>query len=417
MKRSILSILVFFTLAVSYSYSQISPELQAKWDKENAVHENPLLENRPNKLPDRVLITPLSSNNDELTFTWRTDTTITKGRLEIIQGDAYSFPDKNKKVTDSYHQVIKSKDFSMHYHKAVVKGLQPDKIYKYRVGDSPNWSPWFTYKHNNFKDTVSLLYFGDVQNGIYRHTTKIFKEAVEKFENSKLAIFTGDIIAHANNDYEWAEWHAATHDVKTTIPVIATPGNHEYSRDLERNKTLSDYWKTTFSYPYIYEMGNYYLDYGFVRFVVLNSNEDAKKQGIWLDSLLSQTKQDWVIIATHYPIYSGAKGRANTWLQEQWLPIYEKYKHKIGIVLQGHDHTYARGGLLNRTGTPSRPSSPVFVMSFVGEKRYELAKQDWMDVAYPDISTYQYIEITKNKISYKSFSETNTLIDQFEIVK
>ncbi len=417
MKNFLFSIFIFFTLAVSHSYSQISPELQAKWDKENAVHENPLLENRPTKLPDRVLITPLSSNNEELTFTWRTDTTVKKGRLEIIRGEVFSYPKDNRERIESTYQVVDSKDFPMHYHKAVVKGLQPDKIYKYRVGDSPNWSPWYTYKHNNFTDTVSLLYFGDVQNGIYEHTTKIFQEAVKKYENSKLAVFTGDIIAHANNDYEWAEWHAATHNVKTAMPVIATPGNHEYSRDLERNKTLSNYWKTTFPYPYVHEAGNYYLDYGFVRIVVLNSNEDVKEQGIWLDNLLSQTKQDWVIIATHYPIFSGAKGRTNTWLQEQWLPIYEKYKHKIGIVLQGHDHTYARGGLLNRTGTLARPSSPVLVMTVMGEKRYELAKQDWMDVAYPDVSSYQYIEITKNKITYKSFSETNTLIDQFEIVK
>lgn len=417
MKKLTISLLVILISLSMHSHAQISPELQAKWDKENTVHENPLLGNRPAKLPDRVLITPLSSNNEELTFTWRTDTTVKKGTLEIISGNAFSFPKENRERVESSYQIIHSKDFPMHYHKVTVKGLEPRKLYKYRVGDSPNWSPWYTYRHNNFTDTVSLLHFGDVQNGIYRHTTRIFKEAIKKFENSKLAVFTGDIIAHANNDYEWAEWHAATHDVKTSIPVIATPGNHEYSRDLEKNKTLSDYWKTTFSYPYVHEVGNFYLDYGFVRIVVLNSNEDVKEQGEWLDNLLSQTKQDWVIIATHYPIYSGAKGRTNTWLQEMWLPVYEKYKNKIGIILQGHDHTYARGGLLSRTGTPAQPSSPVFVMSVVGEKRYELVKQDWMDVAYPDVSSYQYIEITKTKIVYKSFSETNTLIDRFEIVK
>lgn len=417
MKKNLSSVLVLLLFSWVSLQAQISPELQAKWDKENAVHENPLLENRPTKLPDRVLITPFSSENNELIFTWRTDTTVRKGTLEIIRGDVFSFPKENTERVESNYQEVKSKDFPMHYHKAVVKDLKPDQIYKYRVGDSPNWSPWYTYRHGNFTDTVSLLYFGDVQNGIYKHTTQIFKEAVKKFGNSKLAVFTGDIIAHANNDYEWAEWHAASHDVKTTIPVIATPGNHEYSRDLERNKTLSDYWNTTFSYPYAHKIGNFFLDYGFVRIVVLNSNEDVKEQGIWLDSLLSKTKQEWVIIATHYPIYSGAKGRTNKWLQENWLPIYEKYKNKIGIVLQGHDHTYARGSLENRKGTPSKPSAPVFVISVMGEKRYELDRQDWMDVAYPDVSSYQYIEITKNKISYKSFCETNSLIDQFEITK
>ena len=87
------------------------------------------------------------------------------------------------------------------------------------------------------------------------------------------------------------------------------------------------------------------------------------------------------------------------------------------MVLAGHDHTYARGGLATRNRNAQQPSQPVFVVAVTGDKYYPLQKQSWMDVSYDKVSSYQTITITKEKILYKSFSETNQLIDTFEIIK
>lgn len=409
---------VIFIFCIQFTFPQVSPELQKKWDEESSEPENPLLRYHPSHLPDRVIIAPIESDNNALAITWRTDTTVKEGRVEIIEGDAYRFPKDNRERENSTYSVVEFKDYPMHYHKATITDLEPDKTYKYRVGNSPFWSPWYTYTHQSFTDTVSFLYFGDVQNGIFDHSDRIFSEALKRFDDAKLAVYVGDLVNHANNDYEWSEWHTATEDINSSIPVIATTGNHEYMKNLEGRKTgLSAYWTSVFPHPYTWDAGQYYLDYGFVRFIVMNSNDNLYEQGKWLEQILSETTKDWVVIVSHHPVFSGAKDRENKGLLENWLPVIQKHKNKIGLVLQGHDHTYARGGLENRQGTKKNPTHPVFTVTVVGDKYYELEEQKWMDASYNEVSTYQYIQITKNKISYQSFSETNTLIDEFVITK
>lgn len=400
------------------SAQQVSPELQAKWDKESSEPETPLLPYHPSSIPDRVTLVPMSSNAEEIAVTWRTDTTVKSSTIEMIAGDSITFPKENRKRIKGSYGVVRYKDYTMHYHKAVIKDLDPGVLYTYRVGNSPDWSAWHTYRHESFEDTVKLLYFGDTQNGIYNHTTKIYREAGKRFDKAQLTVYIGDLINHADNDYEWSEWHTATGDINTTMPVIATPGNHEYLKDLDGRKArLSAYWTSTFPFPYTWDAGQFWLDFGFVRFIVLNSNEKLREQAGWLDSVLSNTKQDWVVLVSHHPVFSGAQNRINKGLQEHWLPVIRKHKEKIGLVLQGHDHTYARGGLPERDGNQTNPSHPVFTVTVIGDKFYDLDRQPWMDVAYPDVSSYQYIELTKDKITYKAYSETNHLIDQFEIRK
>lgn len=397
---------------------EVSPELQAKWDKESSEPQTPLLRYVPSSLPDRITLVPLSAGAKEIAVTWRTDTTVKSGTVEIIPGDSISFPKDRRERIESTFSVVRYKDYPMHYHKAVLRNLIPGNIYKYRVGNSPQWSAWHTYKHQHFTDTIGLLYFGDTQNGIYNHAAKIYKQAIRKFDRAKFAVYIGDLINHANNDYEWTEWHTATDDVNTSMPVIATPGNHEYLKDLNGRKVqLSAYWTSTFPFSYTWDAGPFYLDFGFVRFIVLNSNEKLDEQGRWLDSVLNETTQDWTVLVWHHPVFSGARNRVNKGLQENWLPVIEKYRDKIGLVLQGHDHTYARGGLPERNKSRTHPSYPVFTVTVTGNKFYDLETQPWMDVAVPNVSSYQYIEITKDKIVYKAYSETDHLLDEFEIRK
>ena len=410
---SLLSLLIGGWLTIAQS---VPPELQARWDKESEPARHPLLEFRPSHLPDRVIVTPLESNSSTLSFTWRTDTTVTEGRIEIIEGEIGNFPKDNREREEATYQVVHYKDYPMHYHTAQVTHLEPGKTYKYRVGNSPYWSEWFTFVQPHFEDTVQFLYFGDTQNGIFDHSKRVYTDAFKKFDRSQLAIYVGDLINHANNDYEWSEWHTATKEINAAMPVLATPGNHEYLKNLEGSKTeLSAYWKPTFPYPYDTDTGAYFFDYGFVRFIVLNSNDEIYQQGFWLDRVLEKTVSDWVIIVTHHPVFSGAKDRENRGLQENWLPVIRKHRNKIALVLQGHDHTYARGGVEDRKGTLTHPEHPVFVISVIGDKYYPLTKQKWMYTGHEEMSTYQYIEMTRDKVKYRSFSETNRLIDEFVI--
>ncbi len=418
MVMRILTVLSLF-LGTAYFTSvsaQDNDSLIRKWDKESAVHPHPLVSFRPTAQPDRIVLLPSGKNADELTITWRTDTTVKNSIVEFRQANGRTFTKKNAIQATATPTLVTHKDYAMLYHQATVKGIQTQAAYEYRVGSDPYWSSWTVYKDVSDRDTLNLLYFGDAQNGIYDYAAKLYQQAFREFPTADLVVHSGDLINHANNDYEWAEWHAASAPMNRSIPMITTPGNHEYLKDLEGKKVeLSAYWKPSFPFPYAWEQGPYYIDYPLARFIVLNSNRSLDKQAVWLDSLLTETKQPWTVIVTHHPVFSGAKDRQNKGLLENWLPVIEKHQDKIGLVLQGHDHTYARGGLKSRNNDVHKPSYPVFTVTVTGDKYYPLYKQSWMDVSYDKISSYQAITITKDKIIYKAFSETSELIDFFEI--
>ena len=410
--------IILFVLSAVNTAAQKLPSDSAKWKEDHLPHDHPLVAYAPVQTPDRITIVPAGNTIDSLFFCWRSDTAANESVLEIGPARGLSFPKKSIKKIKGTSRVLSTAQYPSRYHKALVTGLQDGVTYQYRVGASPYWSKWMLYECRKKQDTVRLLYFGDAQNKIYESTSKIYTSAAKAWDKAQLTIHTGDLINHANNDYEWAEWHAASALLNQSIPILAAPGNHEYVKNKEGHKTdLTDFWEYTFPNKTEWVGGPWFFDYGPVRFILLNSSREIHKEKTWLEEVLSHTKQPWVVLAFHHPIFSGARNRQNKGIQENWLPLIEKYKDKIGLVLQGHDHTYARGGLAGRSGTVQHPSSPVFTVTVTGTKRYELEKQSWMDVSYPDVSSYQYIEITGNKITYQSFSETGVLIDQFELTK
>jgi hypothetical protein len=80
------------------------------------------------------------------------------------------------------------------------------------------------------------------------------------------------------------EWFNAPGWVNASVPVIATPGNHEYSRDRHAESgspRLSSFWQPQFTFPQKWTRGSkescYYIDYQGVRIISLNSNEENKK--------------------------------------------------------------------------------------------------------------------------------------------
>ena len=62
----------------------------------------------------------------------------------------------------------------VHYHSAVFDGLQPDTLYAYRVrGAEGAWSEWIQTRTAPATGPVKFAYFGDAQNGILSHWSRV----------------------------------------------------------------------------------------------------------------------------------------------------------------------------------------------------------------------------------------------------
>ena len=119
----------------------------------------------------------------------------------------------------------------------------------------------------------------------------------------------------------------------------------------------------------------------------------------------------------HYPIYSTKKGRDNKELRENLKPLIDKYN--VDLVLQGHDHTYARGYASNEGlgKTIVKDAGTVYAVSVSGPKMYESQDQEWMVKRGEFTQLFQIITVENDTIKYNSYTTKGKVYDSFDLVK
>lgn len=380
------------------------------------------------KFPDRII---LGWNSNEAatsqSVNWRTDSTITQVVAEIAI--AKGSPDFAKKAirVNASTEKLGVNGQTIHYHQAHFTALQPNTLYAYRVGDGEYWSEWFQFTTAHATQApLSFLYFGDAQNDLRSLWSRTIRSAYAKLPNVDFMIHAGDLINNANYDFQWGEWFEAGGWLNGMVPTLASPGNHEYARNRENNKiTLSEHWKPSFVHPQngpeSLKETAYYLTYQGVLFLSLDSqmalldSAVLDEQANWMEQVIKNNPEKWILVFHHHPIYSTKAGRDNESWRAKMEPLYKKYN--VDMVLQGHDHTYGRGLNMPLGTSRKNPDSPIYVVSVSGPKMYDIGLQDWMDRAGSDLQLYQLISIDNNTLSYKAYEATGELYDAFELNK
>lgn len=378
------------------------------------------IEFRATARPDRILLSMQGDAARSFTVTWRTDSTVQNATLEWARADASPFfVDYTTRVPASV-TALRTKIGTVLYHKVSIDTLKPSTLYAYRVGDGRYWSEWFHYRTAAAKpEPFSFVYLGDAQTKIYSLWSRAIRGAYQYAPNARFVIHAGDLINTANNDYEWAEWFAAGSFIHATIPSVVTPGNHEYESN-GSGKKISMFWNPQFNMPNNGPEGledqTYYFDYQNVRVISLNSNEQIERQREWVESILKENPNAWTVITFHHPVFSAARGRSNDPLIKEWKPVFDKYN--VDLVLQGHDHTYARGQNIEQgKNVRDGETGPVYVVSVSGPKMYPITSARWMKRAAENTQVFQVISIDKNKLTYKAIQVTGEVYDAFELIK
>jgi hypothetical protein len=378
------------------------------------------------KFPDRVILGFKGAPSTSQAVNWRTDSTISKAIGAIHEADPSPDFQKNAKIVDATTHRVLIDGKTVNYHETDFTGLKPATQYAYRVGDGTHWSEWFHFRTAaETNEPVSFLYFGDAQNDVRSLWSRAVRGAYSTFPKANLIIHAGDLINRANNDYEWGEWFEAGGWINGMIPSLSSPGNHEYYNDEQKNRKLSMHWRAQFALPENGPEGlketTYYTDYQGVRFISLNSEEAIRnpevmeKQAEWLEKVLNNNPNRWTVVIHHHPIYSTASGRDNGKWRKRMEPFYKK--HHVDIVLQGHDHTYARGINMPLGQSRKKPDGPIYVVSVSGPKMYELGLEEWMDRAASNTQLYQILHVDENKLAFKAYTVNGDIYDAFDLLK
>lgn len=374
-------------------------------------------ENR-SQLPDRIMLTWSDDPSTTQSVSWRSFKPSEKIVGQIVEEQSSpDLEDKAKTVSGSQTYLTGDDGQQDVYRQVTFRDLKPSTTYAYRVGDGKHWSPWNQFRTADPSGEFSFIYMGDAQNDLRSRWSRTIRKAFQQEPNARFIIHTGDLINRSNTDSEWEEWYEGVGFIHQMIPAVPTPGNHEYRRDKQKKFVLDPHWKVQFPLPKNGPEGLqnavYYLDYQDLRIISLNSqlmmqdSTAADAQRKWLENVLSSSTKTWNIIIMHHPVFSTANNRDNPILRERLKPIFEKYG--VDMVLQGHDHTYARGAV--------GKEKPVYVVSVAGPKMYKSNSERWMEVASQQTQLYQVIRVTADKLFFSSYKLTGELFDSFELSK
>ncbi len=402
-------------------------------------HEHPHDKARPgtypSDYPDRIVVTWEQDPATSFSVTWRTDSTVSRTRALIAPASPAPKFHRNADTLAASTTTVQNPEENApaaNFHSITFDDLEPDSLYAYKVGYEGHWSEWFHMRTatEQTNQPFSFLYVGDAQNGIYSHWSRAIRQAYKEEPNAKFIVHAGDLINHKNRVTEWSEWSQAGGWIQGSIPNVAVPGNHEYLdyRVDDPQPELSIYWKPQFTLPTNGPKGleetAYYIDYQNIRLIALNSNVQIEKQTQWLKKVLAKSDERWVIVTHHHPIYSSGEGRDNPDIRKQWQPLYEK--HHVNLVLQGHDHTYARGMTRNTSrgsNTVDPSSGTVYVNSVSGAKMYSLKDNFWKGMggvlqrSAENTQLYQVIHVRRDTLKYRAYTVTGQLYDAFDLVQ
>lgn len=383
----------------------------------------------PSKEPDRVILNLAENPETSLAVNWRTDTTMHVGFVEFAEATAG--PEFRQNVTRLPAQKeflrVRHRDepeVFAHYFSATVTNLAPGKQYVYRVGAEQSWSEWYQVTMPHPERKLSFLYFGDAQNDLKSMWSRVIREAYRKLPDVDFMLHAGDLINRHDRDIEWGEWFYAGSFIHATVPSVMTPGNHEYGRSGD----LSPQWRPQFNLPLNGPKGLeetcYVADYQNLKVVSLNAEQIdespyyLEKQAVWLDSVLTHNPRKWTAITFHYPIFSTKSNRDNVKLRDRFKPIFDK--HRVDIVLQGHDHAYGRG-MVNNVPTGysvnDKASGTMYVVSVSGPKMYDVSDDAWMDRRARNTQLFQVITIEGDVLSYEAFTADGKIYDAFDLEK
>ncbi len=383
----------------------------------------------PSLYPDQIILNLTAHPTQGVGINWRTSKEMESGRVEFAassHGPDFREEIKMVPATRTYftNQYKSEPQIEANYYAAVLSDLVAGTAYVYRVGHDDYWSEWIEFTMPDPEaNGISFIYFGDAQNEVKSMWSRVIRKAYSTMPKVDFLLHAGDLINRSARDLEWAEWFYAGSFIHAKIPSIMTPGNHEY-----KDVVLSPQWKPQFNLPANGPAGLeetcYEINYPQLKLISLDAEQIDESPSFkeaqvrWLDSVLTHGPRTWTAITLHYPLFSTKPNRDNPELRAALKPIIDK--HRVDIVLQGHDHAYGRGRVSNKsdgTNLHDASSGTMYVVSVSGPKMYDISDKSWMTRKAGNTQLFQIIRIVKDTLHYQAYTAKGELYDAFELIK
>lgn len=158
------------------------------------------------------------------------------------------------------------------------------------------------------------------------------------------ALINGDV-AYDDGTLEELEdnYFGVYREMLLSVPFFAASGNHDYRTDDAAP------FRSVFELPDAGVPGKKdrwgSFDWGSLHVVMLDTEKIGPEQAAWLDADLTENELPWVVVVGHRPAFSSGEHGSDPAMQETFVPLFEK--HRVPLVLAGHDHNYERTNVVN----------------------------------------------------------------------
>ncbi|WP_138752557.1 S-layer homology domain-containing protein [Paenibacillus sinopodophylli] len=299
-------------------------------------------------------------------FVWYTPLDSTHSDLEIVEKTSMQADFTNAQAFTGSTSVA-TNSIAEHVHKAEASALKANTEYFFRVGDKDLniWSETGVFEtapaqHVPFtfidlSDTQAKEEYEAILSG------QTLAKAMATIPDAKFVVHNGDVVENGNAEEEW-NWllgHSQNSLMHTTI--VPAAGNHEPS-----GSSFYEHFNLQQAKNSATVSGAYYsYDYSNAHFIVLNTNENSTdyanmsvEQVEWLKQDVAKARAagtEWIILNMHKGPYTTASHATDsdimgaTGLRTKIAPLIAELK--IDLVLQGHDHIYARTKPIKSDGT------------------------------------------------------------------
>ncbi|MCM2267449.1 MAG: metallophosphoesterase [Elusimicrobiales bacterium] len=315
-------------------------------------------------------------------------------------------------------------------------GLMPDTTHCYRIylpaDESTGVYKAFEGRFNTFRDETrpwfSFLAVSDSAGGFPEQ--RQVAAQMEK-HSPDFVLHLGDMIESGLDEDADEEYFGPYSALQARVPFFQALGNHDYGPSA-RTEAGRGFLKANYapfhSVPLTGLPPHYYFfDIGNARFFVLDANafyggkfapglEPGSKQYKWLDYFLGKASdKTWKFVAVHEPLYStGAHGTI-----EPQVKALEPLllKHKVDMVLQGHDHNYERT-MPVKEGVPDEAGGIIYLTLGGGGSTIYIQRrnEDWSEKFLP---TYHYaaFEVKERSLILNVYNKDGETLDTLQLQK
>jgi hypothetical protein len=343
-------------------------------------------------------------------FTWEMPSTFTTGGVELSTSSDLSHPTVLASTVTSADAGIANT------YRVSASGLTAGTTYYYRADNGAAQSPIYSFKtEGNNESSFSFLHLSDTQADVDTYTVSTILDfqtfgsalaTVTQTYHPNFLLETGDLIDLSNNEDQWRWYFKRAQSVLGNIALLPAIGNHEQSTAYPANSFREHFTvPNACTDPAVTPGTVYSFDYGNAHFVVLNTENKGAgftAQKAWADQDMAKTNKKFIIVALHRGMFAGG-GTTDTF--DAFSSLLDK--HKVALVLQGHDHAYIRTKAIENGVVRTDGEGTVHLESGGSSSKQENA---------PAPTSYMAVTTTPGLPSYSVITVTDHNIDVHTVV-